>query len=321
MEVQVCPLPEDPKRSVVVVRVSPTRLVHSTDRRTRIYIRVADNNRGYELATLDNLRWLWQQREESVSQRGILVANADMHANSSAIPWQDVNAEERWMVNPLLATSIVPSFPGLTPTTNPQQLLKVSEEIGTVRLQDWPSMVMELPWRPNHWRTLPGGVTNRTKGGHPRACHLELGESGLLYCAVSHPTNENANELDEQTGGPSLPAFAVLGDLALSLRFAEKFYEKLSWRLPVKVKAELRKIQKTTLDYRSAQRGNYLQMVWISDECPDPTIVLLDKELGAQEIASQHGALLAEAATSLTRAYGLGWDAEHIAQMIARWKG
>ena len=47
---------------VVLIRILPSRLMHSTDRRRRIYIRVADNSRGYDLASVSDLEWLWERK-------------------------------------------------------------------------------------------------------------------------------------------------------------------------------------------------------------------------------------------------------------------
>lgn len=79
-EVTVVTLAADPSRSVVVIRVEASRLLHATDGRRRVYVKVADHKRGYERANLSQLERLFQQREKSVNLRDQILERASQHA-------------------------------------------------------------------------------------------------------------------------------------------------------------------------------------------------------------------------------------------------
>jgi len=76
-EIAVVPLPDSAK-AIAVIRVQQSHQTpHATDQRQRIYVRVGSQNRFEEnLATLQQLSWLWERHKQSVELREQLLIQA-----------------------------------------------------------------------------------------------------------------------------------------------------------------------------------------------------------------------------------------------------
>lgn len=320
IEVGVRTNPEDPRRSIVVIRVKPTRLVHATDRRTRIYIRVADNNRGYDLASLSDLQWLWNQREEAIALREMMVSSAEIHSHSNVIKWHDSKSEQRWVENPFLIVSCVPGYPGLVPVSDSRNLLGIANDIGEVK-SDLVAISMTLPSASNLWRTIAGGVAINSRGGWPRQHYIELGERGLFYCSVSVPSHRFDSEIEDSSSNHHyLESYSIMGDLGLMLKYANEFYKKLGWRWPIILKIKLVGVQNLRLNYQTAS-SNHIDIDRVSPMCIDDEILLEEREIGAQDIYPRHEEILLKAATSLLWTFGIGWEGSSIRQWLMKLKG
>ncbi len=132
-EVQVCKLPDPKNKFVVLIRILPSRLMHLTNQRRKIYIRVADNSRGYDLASVSDLEWLWERKTLLEEKREEIYLSAIEHSKNKAIPWNSIEDEQHWNSIPKLNISIIPSFPSLDKSIETDQLLKMVQSIFSFR--------------------------------------------------------------------------------------------------------------------------------------------------------------------------------------------
>ena len=314
-EVAICTLPADATRHAVVIRVSPSRLMHATDRRTRIYVRSRDSNRGYALASLQDLRWLWDQRQESMALRDTLLNKARERSISPAIAFEDEEARNAWETQPWLEVVILPSHPSpssIPPLTYVQQALA---DVNQERCP-WPGVDRRVPWRTDRWRLVPGAVALSSRGFTPLVQYIEVGELGHLYFRLiteAEPaTSFHRHAADDR---PTVRAYAILALLDVSLAFAARLYDTLKRRFHVTLSATLYKVLDTRLHF-NFNMSNVLQRTWLSEACPDTEISLLTGEIPSTALHALRPELLQNAATSLVWAYGIPWSPDQVAEAL-----
>ena len=243
-EVQICEIPGNSNHSVVLVRVNPSRLMHAVDRRRRVYIRVKDSNRGYELASITELEWLWRQREKVEELRNNLMHTAVERSNSPAINWENEEYMQTWVGNPRLIISSLPNFPKFSGIINTHELMKQVNEMGTMKCS-WKGIYATLPQELNQWRSISGGISLSHRGHFEYQNYIELGQHGLCYVSISLPLSKRNNQDTERF----IMAFAILAYLEMALKFISKFYEKNNYAWPITLSAKLENVSNICLNF------------------------------------------------------------------------
>lgn len=311
-EVQVCPHPTAHDRSIVVIRVNPSRLMHAVDRRSRIYIRSADNNRGYKLASITDLEWLWGQRAKSNALGEQIAQAAVVRSNNPSIAWEDETAEKLWKNAPLLSVMLLPQFPGHQQTVELHTLMKSVTSIGTVK-SNWKHVDRSIPWQAHNWRSIPGGVAYALRNGGQFQQYVELNEYGLIYSAFVIGANKYAQSRSEsQVQALFIPAWSILANLDIALRFANKIYETTKYRIPLKLSAQLIRANGLRLNFKIPGQLDPFELDYLGSECPDEAIMMLDADAQSFELTIQHSELIIAATTNLFWAFNLSWKRDEL---------
>jgi len=311
-EVKVVSVPGT-NNHVVVVRVTPSSLLHAVDHRSRIYIRSLDNNRGYALASLPTLQWLWDKRSASTAFRNSLVDAALARASSTAIGFPEGYSQQDWLNSPHLWISICPAFPQHPPPIHPRALLDAANSLGEVR-STWRNVDRRVPWQQNQWRTIGSGVCIQNRGFPYTAQYIELGLHGQAvfdFLVRSQPVRELP--LPRNTDQHCVFAYVLLSSLEISLRYAARFHQELHLRRPIVIKATLGQVANLLLLFHTPTSTNPLALERLSPPCPDQLVQLIEGEFMSEELTDRPGDLLLTAAKSLIWSFGLGWDEKDIA--------
>ena len=314
-EIAICTLPSSTK-SVVVVRVPPSRLMHAVDRRTRVYIRVADSKRGYSLADLPALEWLWAQRSDSIQLRDSIRSIAETRSSSGAIPWTNTGDSDRWEHNPLLTISAIPQFPSPSPSLSPRDLLDVANSLHQLR-SHWRLVDVRFPSDPLSWRTISGGVCVAKRGPSQQLQYAELGQLGSLFAAF----HIEPRAIGEPPAHRCIPAYSLLARIDITLRYASAFLNSIGFRSPSIVRCILRRADLTRLFYKRPGQTDPFDLDWLTQHLPDSTVTLIDVEVNPLELQAAHNRLMVSSATSLFWAYGLGWNINDIESWYANLSG
>lgn len=292
-EIAVCPLDTDPRRAVVVIRVEASRLLHATDNRRRVYVRVADQGRGYELADLSQLEWLFSQREASITLRQAVLDRASERSSRFASG------------TPLLVMYATPVFPNQVKQANPPSLLKLVKEIPSAEAP-WPGASgLTVPTYPR-WRTTSQGIFTRMLEDPKQ--YLELGIGGLIYL-----TQELRTFDDERTS--SLRYLRSAGVLAMCeafLRYATTTYTKQNWRGPTLLHFNLMGVQNVHLDHRILGKSYQIFDGLTDTSSQDSSIKLYEDECSARELVNIRDEILDEIAYSMFWSFGYSDNPEDI---------
>jgi len=319
-EVAVCQFPSQNDRFVVIVRVNPSRLMHAVERRTRIYIRSEDSSRGYTLASLPDLRWLSDQRQESQELRETLRLRTRDRADSDVIEFENEEGSRRWREFPLLSIPVIPSFPSPLTSIDLRQLFEVVISLKQVH-STWPNVNRHVPWDDSHWRTIPDGVCLSHRGYNPFAQYVEIGSLGQVFFAYSI-NSQSAKDIDPRIDSdrPTIQAYGILSYIDISLTFASAFYSTLGLRWPLTIEISIERVSGTVLHY-SLGPTNYLNRTQIGRPIPDSSLRLLEREIRADDIASDLNVALQETAQRLFWAYGVSWDKTNVEKWLSNLKG
>lgn len=296
-EIQVCQLPNEKKSIVIVIRVHPSKLTHSTDRRSRIYVRVADSKRGYDLASISDLQWLWNQREATIKLKEALLRDAQDHSDSEAISWNDDESKKAWKTSPILRFQATLTYPSLSISMNSRKLLELANSIELVK-SPWPYMRRTIPHRLGIWRSIQNGVAVTERGEKPSQQFVELGNHGLVYLATEVHT-------EQYRFGPDFPVvspYRILSDLAMMLSYVASFYGALEWRYPVELKAELSRVKGVgiALDVNTHDGFSLPSL--------DSEVIILEDEIFTNEIEANCENWELEATKKLLWSFGVGWN-------------
>jgi hypothetical protein len=313
-EVKIIKIP-DTSKFIAFIRVSPSNLVHAVDRRSRIYIRSKDNNRGYSLASLQDMRWLLDRRESSISLRNLLIERSLSHANNPAIPFPKGLGTKEWANAPHLFISISPLYPR-DPILKSRELLDLANSIDQVR-SIWPNVDRKVPWQQHQWRTISNGIFIRDRGFLHSAQYIEIGVHGHLFFdfllrkqpVKELPVPRNSDEL-------CIYSYIILSSLDISLRYSASFYESISFRKPILIKVTLDGVLNLLLHFYWPTSRNLAAEERLSLPSPDNKIELINEELISPDLISDVDGYLHEAALSLAWAFGLGWNEDDISRWL-----
>ncbi len=306
----------DTERFVALIRVAATRAIHAVERRSRIYIRSFDNNRGYELASLPDLRWLWDQRESSILLRDQFLKRASERANGTAIKFGDDTSRSEWESSPHLIVSCIPAYPQKPVVLSTRKLLEIADSLPQVR-SPWGSVDRKVPWTLNHWRTIPSAVCLSERGSSGFSQYVEIGVFGHMYfdflisrravntLLVPKPTNESR-----------IFAYIVLSYIDVALRYSSSFLNNIHFRWPLVVSSELQGVRNLLLQYERPASRNLLAQEFLSRPSTDNSMVLLRKEINAEVLEDSYKAYVYESAQALLWAFGVGWQESDIANWL-----
>lgn len=301
-EVCIVDHPEASNKCIALIRIHPSKLVHFTDRRKRIYIRVADNSKGYDLASVTELAWLWNQRALVTEKRNQIYTSAIKHSDNLPLEWASSENTGYWTEMPMLNISVLPSFPNPATSINTDDLLKIVISLPQIS-STWKEVYRQVPRVIANWRTIPGGVCTADRGIYPNLEYLEFGEFAHMHAAigiVGRPINDK-----DPTSVEYLFAFVILSFMDLGLKLASHFYEKISFTWPITVQVDLETKKPLLINYASPTRRDFI-MDYLSKSSPDLRVNLLNREIAPSELLDK--TLLISAAHMLFWAYGLGWD-------------
>jgi hypothetical protein len=303
-EVRICELPNQKGKYVVLIRILPSRLMHSTDRRRRIYIRVADNSRGYDLASVSDLEWLWERKTLLEEKRKEIYLSAISHSGSNAIPWNSVEDEQHWNTIPKLHISIIPSFPSPEKTVESDQLLKVVQSLPQVR-SNWNDVDRTVPESIGYWRTIPGGVCSSNRGYNKFLQYLEFGQLAHVHATIGIETFTaiDGNPVhDEFTW-----AYIILAYIDITLKFAHEFFSAVEYTWPITVNVILELTNLIRINYSVPGRQNPFRSDFMSSFAPDKELQLLNTEITPPQLLGE-GTLMSTTAHNLFWSFGLGWE-------------
>jgi len=319
-DVAAVQLPDIEDKYVVLIRVHPSRIMHATDRRTRIYVRSTDSNRGYELASLQELGWLSEERKKSTELRQIILNQANSRSVSPAIAFEDADAAEKWLAGPSLLLSILPEFPGLKAPINLRDLFDVINNVGKVK-SDWPNIDRWIPWRTDQWRTVPGAVALTSRGMSPLLHYVEVGSYGhayFRYYLEARPASTIHQSITDNRN--VIHADVVLSYFDIAVRFTSFVFTRINQRWPVFIDCRITESENTLLDY-NVLRTNYLARRFLSPACPNDNIDLVSCPLRADTLLENLPSLLKISTTNLLWAYGIPKSVEQIDEWLAALTG
>lgn len=315
LEISINKIP-DKQQYIALIRADPSNLVHSTDRRKRIYIRSQDNNRGYELASLADLRWLWNKRESSIRIREQLIEDAQRRANSDAIRYSEEEGKEKWFNSPHLLVSIIPAFPKTPIIPSTKELFEIINSLPQVR-STWHSVIRSVPWQAHHWRTNNLSVCLSERGTHPLTQYIEFGVYGHSYFDFQlHRQNVSSLPLPRQTNEECIHAYVVLAYLDIALKLSSLFNKSTLFRWPVIINARLSGIEKFLLQYQSSSKQNTMGLEYLSNPSTENEIVLFEDEINASSLDNQMEHYVNESARSLFWGFGVSWSVEDIEKWL-----
>ena len=303
-EVRICELPNQNSKHVALIRIMPSRLMHSTDRRRRIYIRVADNSRGYDLASVSDLEWLWERKTLLEEKRKEIYLSAIGHSSSNAIPWNSLEDEQHWNTIPKLHISIIPSFPSPEKSIEPDQLLKVIRSLPQVR-STWNEVDRTVPWNVGYWRTIPGGVCMSNRGYNKFLQYIEFGQMAHVHATIGIEVFKTIDDVSidyEFTW-----AYIILAYVDITLKFAHQYFSAVEYKWPITVKVILELTDLIKINYSVPGRSHYFRSDFMSNFAPDKQLQLLNAEISPSQLIEED-TLLPTTAYTLFWSFGLGWD-------------
>lgn len=301
-QIDIARLPTESARAVVVIRVDASRLLHTTDHRRRVYVRVFDHSRGFlnDLADLSQLEWLFQFRQKSIElQQTILTraaGRASKHSSSN---------------DPIITICMAPVFPQQHQTKTPSELLLVANKIGTIGPRRR-TAGFTIPWQ-LQWRTTSEGAFVLARQYEKQTQYLEIGSYGLVYLEQTILVYE-----DKERSLRILGAAHVLSVCDAFLNFASKFYANTVWYGPVQLSASIRNVERLILDHR--RPGQYNPFVELSPNAysQDNTVNLQNGEYPASHLAASTDDILKGITYNLMWAFGFPDSREELEQYADR---
>jgi hypothetical protein len=239
-EVAVCKS-ADASRTALVIRVAQsTEAPHAMQSNTRVYVRTGKRNAPEELADLDRIQWLTNQRQKSELLREQLLERASqrfIHMRDGNVPGTPKTDEADWSPGNeqpgLLSIALVPVYP-TNPLVEADRLdslvrdIRVRDPLGT---DQW---IFPLPSAPT--RLVQDGLVMHLSGAKGfRTYHTHLNLYGLYFLKQSLlytiPTEHRKNQSQPYTFLRASELIARLYEMAES---GYKLYGLLGYRGPLK---------------------------------------------------------------------------------------
>jgi hypothetical protein len=276
---------------VVIIRVAPSdQAPHAVDERRKVYVRVDSQTEPHNLATLDQLEWLWDRRRKAEERRDALIEAAIERATWALQSSTDTSEFS------LLRVWVVPHFYSgeeILPLNAVKHLMRTS----CVRSDVCGGSFFPQPVRKR--RSVPSGY--RVYSIRDREAEYdELGSSGLLFSEM------RLYEVNEQTGRRQLHAGLILSQIDGLLKFANLAYRQGQvWGL-LRIHASLHDAQGAVL-YADVERLR-VQDVPAVTQSPSNIILVLNETIDRSALEEARPKLIKQAARSILWAFGYDWD-------------
>jgi hypothetical protein len=302
-QVGVCSLDQDLDRAVVIVRVVPSvHTPHAVDSRRRIYVRVDSQTEPHSLATLGQLEWLWDRRQQAEERRDTLIEAAVERA-SWILKRPDTDE------SPLLRAWVVPHFYSgeeALPPSAVKELMQTCSVHSDVMHGRW-----SFPDFAQKKRSVPLGYCVYSIRDR-EAEYDELGTSGLLFSEMRR------SEIDDRTGWKQLHFHRVLSQIDGLLKFANLAYERGQlWGL-IQVYASLYHVQGVMLYGVVDRLQTYDRDELYALRSPNKVIPVLDETVDRYALEETRPKLIKQAAKLILWAFGYAWDEKVLEQWYSK---
>lgn len=317
-EIQPCLVPNTKDRYVVVLRIAPSRLMHAVDRRTRVYIRSRDNNRGYDsLAALSELRWLWEQRSESDRLREQIL---NMAINRSGIGVVKLPPSASLVSRnnaPRLTAAFMPLFPTRPLQIDLSQLLVTAQSL-EVYHRKWKYMMLETPWSMLKWRGVSDGIAVDVLQDFGTIPYIETGGFAHLYFSMPLMPREisSLSPLFSNDPRQCLIAHVIAAYVEYIFAFAASLYHKLQFRWPLSLSLRLEGSPSLPLYYDVP--GTMPMNRPFGPACLDQSLVLLELEQSPEYLKASIQDFVLKATHALFWGFGLTFGQDEIDKWIKR---
>ncbi len=313
--VDIVRLDSDPARAIVVIRVDASRLLHATDQRRRVYVRVFDHTRGVlnDLANLSQLDWLFQQRARSIELRESAIGRSEERAKAHISRY--LRPTESNVPLPIVAIRAIPTFPQASAARTASEVFQKASAIGSVKAAP-PHSSLVIPHR-GRWRTTADGAFALPLGPEATPQYAETSIQGLVYLEQVLPT-QSATDRDTDQQIRVVRGYSVLACVDAFVSFAAQFYQRLHWHGPIQLHASLKGAQGIVLDHRHPHHWSDPMYEPSSERfTQDAELVLFGGELQAQTFGDAKRAVLTNVAQNLMWAFGFADDREQLADYVA----
>lgn len=259
-EVAVCPN-EDGSRVLLAIRIAQSPdAPHAIQANTRVYLRTGNRNSPEQLATLDEVGWLQDKRQRSVSLREQLHGGAYARSKSSFS-----NAAKKFRggtadtTSATLILSLVPMFPGSAFATPPQLRLMFRD----IQVRDYYGTDAMFPIGGSNPTLLQSGVCvdgamDGDSGG--RAYYTELNTFGQFFYSQTLASNVQGKRV--------IRASELFCRMDEFVSAAKKFLDKIGYQGYVLLTAILEGANVALLGHwQPSETGMELT------SCPDETVV------------------------------------------------
>jgi hypothetical protein len=311
----------DSSSFIFFIRVAQSPLLHSVDRRTRVYIRSRDNNRGYELASINQLLWLFEKRDKSIKLRDTLLENAIKNSENFEKKFQKDPQEINWKDGCHLQISLLPIFPSIQIFTDIRELLDEVNSLDQV-VSNWFGVERKVPWQKYHFRTISHGVCLEDRGLDFAAQYIEFGDFGqIFFDFLIKPIEVKKLLIPRNTEQRSIESFIVLSSFDISMLLVNSFYSKIRFNQPVLLNATLNNVEDILLHFDWPGSNNNSANERLSKRCLDRKIVLLYQEFNSNDLINNLNIILFDLAKQLLWSFGEGWDNKDISNWLSKFSG
>jgi hypothetical protein len=301
-EIQVCRRETDDK-AIVVIRIPQSHQTpHAILSNTRVYLRTGDINKPEELATIDQIAWLTNQRSKAVTLRENLYQNSKRRYSTfygralntlSSEGMADVQ-----VMTGILTLSVCPTYP-YEQYRNPSQLAFIYENIAIL---DYFGTMRYFPPKSRGASTVQDGAVSvdyENKG--ERVFYAELNSYGLYFYGqpIKRISEKNMLPMDLLSAGE------ILARIDQFLDSARKFYDEIGYWGYVDLKISLTGIEEV---------GLYLDWILRDDlvgVCPDKDVVFA-RTILAGNIEAEKEQLLFESMQKLSWAFDIHFSPEYL---------
>ena len=305
-EVEAYDMDNKPDHAVIAIRVSPSdQTPHAVDNRTKVYVRVDSQSKPelYQLATIDQLQWLYDKRKKGEAFLEDLIEAAQARADSVLSIGFDPMVDLVQNTIPTLDIWIAPRFyfdVEVFSRDQAQWILSKESSRSTLLNENWdfPGLASRA-WEK---RSIAGGYCLYTSERYQRDSGMyeydELNITGIIFSKIrlniTHPDYE----------GHVLWLPSVLAHLDSFIKFSDSSLKKSQlWGL-LCVKAKLSGLDNTVLrlnrnDWIGSLREKHISL--------DHSIDLFDKNVDLSSLEENRLLLVKEAANKLLWAFGYAW--------------
>lgn len=308
-------------QNVVIIRIIQSSLLHAVDHRSRIYIRSQDNNRGYSLAAINELQWLFDRRKKSLALKQKIIESSIEHSSSSSIKNENGFLLTDWQQASHLIVIASPVYPEMPLFNDSKSTLDTINSIGKIT-SNWKNVDRKIPWEDFHFRTISQGVCLMNRGSLYKAQFLEIGNYGNVYIDFLIENLEtNPALIPYELGIKYVEAYIILSSLDLAFQYIKCIYEKINFRKPLSITVSLSNVKETLLHYTWPTSTNPLANPKFSKPCLDNSIDLLENETNLFGLSNNRNDLMLTISKSLVWSFGLGWEEKSVAEWLSKFSG